>query len=55
MDVGVFNKGGLFGDEEDGFFEEEKIALDSFEVGFDPWMSSATTSNERLGNRMKRK
>ena len=55
VDVRELNEDGLFGDEEDGFFEEEKVALDGFKIGFDSWMPSATTSNERLENRMKRK
>jgi len=31
----------LFGDEEERAFEEEEVALDGFEVGFEPWVAIA--------------
>lgn len=41
VDVGEFDEDGLFGDEKDGFFEEEEVALDGLEVGFEAWVTRA--------------
>jgi hypothetical protein len=42
MDVGDFDEHGLFRDEEDGLFEHEKIALDSFQVCLEARMPIST-------------
>lgn len=35
MNIGELNEGWLLGHKEDVFLEEEEVALDSFQIGFD--------------------
>jgi hypothetical protein len=39
MNIGDFDESRGFGDKEDVFFEEEEVALDGFEVGFETWIA----------------
>ena len=41
VDVLDLDEGGLFADEEDVFFKQEEVALNSFEIGFDAGVAIA--------------
>jgi len=49
VDVADLDQSGLFGDEEDITFEEEEIALDGFEVGFETRVSVSARKKLVLG------
>jgi hypothetical protein len=42
MNIGYFDEGRLFRNEEDVFLQHKQVALHSLEVGFDAWMAITT-------------